>query len=250
MSELFTIRTFVIERDIYARQAVVSYLSWDRRTRVVGQAGTPHELLGQIHDDPDLRRLDVIVVDTGLAANAQGLSALVNLLLHHCPDACLVCLAHVPDYDMALAAGSAGAAAYLVREQVGIGLASAVRFVLEHRFVVTEDMAALFDARGSGSLSYDVLPERRQYPRLTQRVEQALLLCVVEGLPAELAAEEMGVSTSTVRSYIKEGYRILEASDDTIYPPTMSPVERAFLRYSALAVDYCYDFDSPMRPAA
>jgi hypothetical protein len=37
-----------------------------------------------------------------------------------------------------------------------------------------------------------------------------------------------------VRSYIKEGYRILEAEDDTVYPPEVSPAERAFLRYSAL----------------
>ena len=44
----------------------------------------------------------------------------------------------------------------------------------------------------------------------------------------------MGVSTSTVRSYIKEGYRIMEAHDDTKYPDTMSPAERAFLRYTAL----------------
>jgi hypothetical protein len=53
-------------------------------------------------------------------------------------------------------------------------------------------------------------------------------------MSAELAADEMGISPHTVRSYIKEGYRILEAYDDTIYPPDMSPQERAFMRFTAL----------------
>jgi hypothetical protein len=40
----------------------------------------------------------------------------------------------------------------------------------------------------------------------------------------------MGISLHTVRSYIKEGYRILEAYDETEYPVDMSPQERAFMR--------------------
>ena len=36
----------------------------------------------------------------------------------------------------------------------------------------------------------------------------------------------MGISPHTVRSYIKEGYRILETYDDVVYPPDLSPQER------------------------
>lgn len=53
-------------------------------------------------------------------------------------------------------------------------------------------------------------------------------------MPAQLAADEMGISLNTVRSYIKEGYRILEAYDDTTYPDEMSPAERAFMRLTSL----------------
>jgi hypothetical protein len=49
-------------------------------------------------------------------------------------------------------------------------------------------------------------------------------------MPAHLAADEMGISLHTIRSYIKEGYRILEAYDETPYPTDMSPQERAFMR--------------------
>jgi DNA-binding NarL/FixJ family response regulator len=56
-------------------------------------------------------------------------------------------------------------------------------------------------------------------------------------MSAELAADEMGISPHTVRSYVKEGYRILEMYDDTHYPPDLSPQERAFMRITALEKD-------------
>ncbi len=250
MVEQLAIRLFVIEGDIYARQAIVSYLSWDRRTRVVGKAASPHEMIAAMREDPSLTRLDAVILDSGLAADSQGLAALVRLILNHVPKAAVICLAHVADADMALAAGQAGAAAYLLREEVGVGLAGAVNFVVDCRYVVSQSVACLLEHADLGSLQIVTLPERRQYPRLTQRIEEALWLCVIEGLPAELAAEAMGVSTNTVRSYVKEGYRILEACDDTVYPANMSPAERAFLRFSALNMPETSDDDHWMLPAA
>jgi DNA-binding NarL/FixJ family response regulator len=226
---------FIVEQDIYARQAIASYLSWDRRSRVVGRAGTIHEMFAQLQADPIQARLDVVVLDTRLARDADGLASTVELIRHRLPEASVICLAHYLDREQALAAAQAGASAFLTREEVGVGIANAVRFVLNGPFVVTQDVCDLWGLDvGMINPSIRVLPNRRQYPRLTERIEQALWLCVLEGLPAELAAEEMGVSTNTVRSYIKEGYRILETYDETTYPSVMSPVERAFQRYTAL----------------
>jgi hypothetical protein len=56
-------------------------------------------------------------------------------------------------------------------------------------------------------------------------------------MPAQLAADEMGISPHTIRSYVKEGYRILEAHDETDYPEEMGPLERAFMRFTALDQD-------------
>jgi DNA-binding NarL/FixJ family response regulator len=63
------IRIVVIERDIYARQAITSYLSWDRRTRVVAAFSAPHELRAALKADPAMGRLDAIMLDTNLASN-------------------------------------------------------------------------------------------------------------------------------------------------------------------------------------
>jgi DNA-directed RNA polymerase specialized sigma24 family protein len=80
-----------------------------------------------------------------------------------------------------------------------------------------------------------ILPEQRDYPEMTDRIRQAIRLCVIEGMPAHLAADEMGISLHTIRGYIKEGYRILEAYDHYEYPTDMTPQERAFMRFTALA---------------
>lgn len=224
---------FIVERDIYSRQAITSYLSWDRRTRVIGQARTIHQMLSQLEDEQfEMQRIDVLLIDAGSAKNTDALTRDIELIRGYMPKVAIICLGSDADADFVQAAEQAGACAYLIRENVGIGIAWAVRFVLDTvGFVVSQDVSRLFEPFTS---SYVALPARRAHPKLTHRIEQALQLCVVEGLPAELAAAEMGVSTSTVRSYVKEGYRILEANDDTIYPPQMSPAERAFLRYSSL----------------
>ncbi|HOA25221.1 MAG: sigma factor-like helix-turn-helix DNA-binding protein [Aggregatilineales bacterium] len=245
-----TIRIFVIERDIYARQAMVSYLSWDRRTRVVGTASSPHGMFADKNRDAALTRLDAVLLDTSLASGADALAGLIRLIMNQFNDVGVVCLAHQVDAEEALAAKAAGARAYLMREEVGLGLASAVKYALTHPFTVTGEVARCIAGGSSHIGPIAVLPERRSFPRLTDRVEQALWLCVVEGLPASIAAEEMGVSVSTVRSYIKEGYRILEAEDDTIYPMDASPAERAFLRYTMLDQPYYVKPADPVGSAA
>ncbi|MBN1428607.1 MAG: response regulator transcription factor [Anaerolineae bacterium] len=251
MFEYDDITVFILERDIYARQAIISYLGWDRRTRVIGQASTLHEMLSPAAANYPQAPPDVVTLDTGLTSTVEKLEEYIRLILSKMPKTSIICLAHHPDPAMAASAAHLRARGYLARTEVGVAIAPAICFTYEHYFVVTRDVASMLPSEFNDSIRVDVLPERRRYPNLTQRLEQALFLCVIEGLPAEVAAEEMGVSTSTVRSYIKQVYRILEASDDESYPIAMSPAERAFVRYSALDDrDYFPRSPSPMKSVA
>jgi DNA-binding NarL/FixJ family response regulator len=245
------IRIFILERDVYARQAVASYFSWDRRTRVLGMAGSVYEILAVLAQEQDELRIDAVTLNTDQAASPLELASLIRMVHNHLQGAQVVCLATRTEIEWVLAARQAGACAFLTREVVGPGVASAIRFVMGRAFTVTQDIADLIQRQPRGDFSgYSILPSRREYVRLTPRIEQALWLCVVEGLPAELAADEMGVSISTVRSYIKEGYRILEEEDSACYPLTVSPAERAFLRFTALEPMETADLIMPWRPAA
>jgi DNA-binding NarL/FixJ family response regulator len=229
------IHIYILEHDVYARQAVASYLSWDRRTRVIGTAAGPYEMIASMIDEHEDVKLDAITLDAGIAPCSVELGKLIHLIHHYFPETKVICLVSHVDVQGVVAARKAGAAAVLSREVVGMGVASAIWYVLAHGFTVTEDIEHLL--HNTCNCDSHVLPGRRHYVRLTPRIEHALWLCVVEGMPAELAAEEMGVSVSTVRSYIKEGYRILEAEDGTSYPISISPAERAFLRFTALEED-------------
>jgi hypothetical protein len=53
----------------------------------------------------------------------------------------------------------------------------------------------------------------------------------------------MGLSPHTIRTYVKEGYSILEASDhdQMDIPPGLSPTEKAFLRFTALTINQMSD---------
>ena len=157
-------------------QAITSYLSWDRRTKVIGSADNVEGMLITIQTDPTMDRLDVVILDTRLAENKYELVNMITRIQDALQHAQVICLGHEAEseIDFVNVAQEAGATAYFIREHVGAGIANAVRFALVRQFTVTDDLAMV----GVSA----VLPSRRNYPRLTRRIDQAIRLCVVEGL--------------------------------------------------------------------
>lgn len=235
------LKVLILDTDYYARQAINSYLAWDRRTRVVHLADTLESVVEYMERTPEIEWPDVVLLDADAAKTPDALAQLIARLEETIPDVMTLVLDRELDLDMVGAVAQANADGYLLRSEVRIHIAWAIVWAQDHDFVVTSSVKeALQDEFESRLFRSATVPEHRQYPELTQRIRQALQLCVVEGMSAELAADEMGLSPHTVRSYIKEGYRILETYDDTVYPPDMSPQERAFMRFTALD-----DSDSP-----
>jgi DNA-binding NarL/FixJ family response regulator len=229
------LKVLILDTDFYARQAINSYLAWDRRTRVVHLADTMQSVLQYVRNTPQFEWPDVVLLDALSADTPADLAALVKHIEDTIPDVMTLVLDRKLNLDTVRAVARANANGYLLRNEVRIRIAWAIVWAQQHDFVVTTSVkAALADEFEERMFRAVVIPDRREYPLLTERVRQALQLCVVEGMSAELAADEMGLSPHTVRSYIKEGYRILEASDDTVYPPELSPQERAFMRFTAL----------------
>jgi DNA-binding NarL/FixJ family response regulator len=225
------LRVLLLDSDYYALQAINGYLAWDRRTRVTFMAESIEVMWMYLDRTPAPELPDVIVLDADHMGGPAALAEQLNRLRARMPEVIIVCLAQMLDADVIGAAVRAGARAYLLKAEVRLQIAWAIVYALEHRLLVTPgvaDTAARFMRPGQGEPG--ILPARRAYPELTDRIRQAIELCVVKGMPAHLAADEMGISLHTIRSYIKEGYRILEAYDGTEYPTDMSPQERAFMR--------------------
>ncbi len=233
MLGIHNIKVALMDSDFYALQAIYSYLAWDRRTRVVARATTAEELLMQLEGIAPVERPDVALFGIDWAHDVGTLRPAIEALRKQV--GMVLCMSIRAERARIIVANEAGARGYLVKGDVRLCIAAAIVFAYYREFVVSETAARALDAPSTDVLNHAVvLPKQRRHPELTHRIAEALRLSVVEGMSAELAADEMGVSTYTVRSYVKDGYRILEAHDDANYPIDMSPQEKAFMRFTAL----------------
>jgi DNA-binding NarL/FixJ family response regulator len=241
MSSKINLKVLILDRDFYALESLNSYLGWDRRTRVITLTRTVDEANNYLKTLAEAELPDVILMEAEAPGNPTMMRKAIEQFRKRIKDVMVICLAHTADGERATLAVDAGARGYLLRNEVGLHIVGAICFALDHELIVTPSIRDAaenpFDTR---IFHAALLPAEREYPGLTDRIRQALWLCVIEGMPAHLAADEMGVSPHTIRSYIKEGYRILEAYDDKDYPEEMGPLERAFMRFTALEDD-----DSP-----
>jgi DNA-binding NarL/FixJ family response regulator len=230
------LKILVVDSDYYALKAVNSYFAWDRRTRVKCLAESFDEMWEYINRTPLAEHPDIIVMDADHAGGPDGLHNIIDQINDKVEDTRVICLAQFVDPDLVETAARTVARGYLLKREVRMQIAWAVVYSLEYDFLVTPTVAKkcahLVDQRIAHAA---VLPRRREFPELTGRIRQTIELCVVEGMPAHLAADEMGISLHTIRGYIKEGYRILEAHDAADYPTDMTPQERAFMRFTAFA---------------
>lgn len=235
MLDKVNLKVVIVDPDFYAQQSLSSYLAWDRRTRVTHMSSTLDDLFIYLGHLSDTEFPDVILIDADMVTDALKLGATLFQMRQAVPNVKIICLGHIADPIRAAATLNAGGRGYLIRGEVRQLIAGAICYAIERSFVVTQSIHAAVEAPFDVRLfNATVLPNQKQYPEMTERIRQALWLCVVEGMSAQLAADEMGVSPHTVRSYIKEGYRILEAHDSREYPDEMGPIERAFMRFTAL----------------
>lgn len=230
------LKVLIYDHDVFALHAINSYLAWDRRTRVHFLTYNVEAAFQWLAETTSSEWPDVILLDSYAYTEPAALTTLIKRFLNMRRTFDVMVLAHKPDIDLCIAAYQAGAKAFLIRNDIHIYMASAVIWAVDQRFAISPSFAKLLATEATASLGEPaIMPDRRDFPELTDRIRQAIQLCVVEGMSADLAADEMGVSVHTIRSYIKEGYRILEAYDDnTGYPTELSAQERAFYRFTSL----------------
>lgn len=233
MATDINLKVLIYDHDAFALHAINSYLAWDRRTRVHFLAIDIEEVFEWLVTTDESEWPNIIILDTFHFTEPAQLSSLIKRFLSLNQQFIIAILEHQIDSDRLQTAVKSGARAYFLRSDVSIYIASALVWLRNVRFGISASIEKEFTSQLPSFV--ETLPESRQYPELTERIRQAIQLCVVEGMSADLAADEMGVSPHTIRSYVKEGYRILEAYDDNAeYPIELSAQERAFIRYTSL----------------
>ena len=235
---IVNLKVVVLDTDYYSMQAINSYLAWDRRTRVTFMTNEHEVFWNYMRETPVAELPDVIIVDADHLGDERQVRESLNRMMRLAPQAMIICLAQAMNMALVDIVADLGARAFLLKQEVRMQIAWAIVYAMDHDFLVTHGV--LHSAKSTHNKRvYEaaVLPEQREYPEMTDRIRQAIRLCVVEGMPAHLAADEMGISLHTIRGYIKEGYRILESYDQQEYPTDMTPQERAFMRFTALELD-------------
>lgn len=237
--ESINLKVLIFDTDYYALQAMNGYLAWDRRTRVTHLAESVEQVWRHLEETPFAELPDVIVFDVVQGGSAAQIAMTLRRLQQHLPDCLIFCTLPRHDsvaqvLDLLEAVAQVGARGVFVKQEVRLQIAWAIVYARGYSFVLTASLAKVARHSPLSLLqSAHVLPPQRQYPEMTDRVRQAIALTVIEGMPAHLAAHEMGISLHTVRGYVKEGYRIMEAHDHSEYPVDMTPQERAFMRFTA-----------------
>lgn len=233
---LINLKVVILDSDYYAMQSINGYLAWDRRTRVTFMTTDLDELWIYLKETIVAELPDVIIMDADHLGDYDHIEKVLKDVKRIVPNGIIICLAQTNSPRLVETVAAADARAFLLKHEVGMQIAWAIIYALERDFVITPDVARMIqDTRNKRVYKADVLPEQRDYPEMTDRIRQAIRLCVIEGMPAHLAADEMGISLHTIRGYIKEGYRILESYDQHEYPTDMTPQERAFMRFTALS---------------
>jgi DNA-binding NarL/FixJ family response regulator len=237
--EIINLKVIILDTDFYASHAINSILAWDRRTRVTYLASSVKDMWNNIGSTLSLAELpNIVLLEADHIGGVEVLTKTIHELYKKVPQVRVICIGQEASVNLVEAAAEAGAAGYFLKQDVGLQIAWGIVYSLNHEFTITTTVAhACADRFNHRIFKAAVLPGMRKFPELTGRIGQALKLCVLDGLPAILAADEMGISLHTIRGYIKEGYRILEAHDDFEYPTDMTPQERAFMRLTAFDED-------------
>lgn len=208
------IRVWIVDDDYYVRQALITLLTKDQRTEVVGEAASPEETFDLIAGAKSGFQPDVVLLDVEYKQSAMSGIDIVREIRQRMPGVKTLVFSMTRDDDFILEAIQSGADGYLWKNEAAEGIASAIERVYEGRFVVTKSVAQLILGRVSNLKheAAEIFPDSKKYLDLTRRVEQAIRLFCIDGLSAVEIAEALHITENTARGYIKAAYEILGVS--------------------------------------
>lgn len=184
------IRVFVLDDHEVVRQGLLRLIDADPQLTVVGEASTAHEALARIpHVDADVALLDVRLPDGSGVEVCRELAA-------SAPRVRCLMLTSYEDDEAHLAAITAGAAGYVLKEIRGPQLLDSIRLVAAGR--------DLLDPATTRRVLERLRESHRQDPRLDLLTAQegAVLDLLGEGLTNREIADRMFLAEKTVKNYI------------------------------------------------
>ena len=197
------IRVFVLDDHEVVRQGLQRLIDADPDMTVVGEAATAHEALARVpHADADVALLDVRLPD------GSGVEVCRELASSAPRVRCLM-LTSYEDDEALLAAITAGAAGYVLKEIRGPQLLDSIRLVAAGRDLLDPATTARVVERLRESRRHDARLD------LLTAQESAVLDLIGEGLTNREIADRMFLAEKTVKNYISSLLAKLEVRGRT-----------------------------------
>ncbi len=203
-------RVFLMDDDLAALNFQRGLLMRDLRSTCAGYATSPEKLLDLIDDTPKKLLPKLIVLDAEYETEFEELKLpkLIKTVKEKVPGAKVACLSQYCVHDTMRDALNAGVDAVLEKNSVYLGYVAALVRTLRSELVVCGDIPAML-CRLHGRKAV-VLPKWQPHPDLRPVYLQVFHLCILDGMSAREAGREINRSPTTVETYLKHCYNILE----------------------------------------
>lgn len=199
-----TMQVCVVEDDRHYRESLTMLLEIAPDAALVSAFRSPKAFLEEVAE----LEVDVVIMDLDLP-DMDGTEAIRRLRAagHEVPVVVLTAFDDPPRIVQAIQAGADG---YLLKRATGDELLSHLRQAVSGGAALTPGVA-----RSVLDLLRDRRPKSRNPPPKLSRRERHVLEALVRGLSYKQVAAELGVTTETVRSYVRTLYKKLRVHSAT-----------------------------------
>jgi len=207
----------------------------DPRTTVMLESNHPTTLVRTLEKrDPP----DAILLDVEYQAAHPPVEELVAKVLTSFPNTAIICISQYIDLHCIDQAVIRGVNAYLQKDELGLGIATAVKLSCRRWFVMTPSVRQTLIEKQAFQKRPSVVLSWEPPARLTPSLHESFELRVMYRLRAPLAALKIHKAPQTVEKYVNVSYARLEDRwvDDLglegINWENLSPEDRAFVLYT------------------
>lgn len=198
------LRVAVVDDHPLFRRGVVELLNDCEQMTVVAEYDNAQSLLDQLHDNrPDLLLLDLQMPDT------SGLDVLKHIRAYD-DELKIIILTACEDQEKLLTALRYGANGYLQKDTPPDEILAQLLAVAAGKVALNDDAVAALAGHIRERHSEQTHQVNAVFSEMTER-ERETLSCIARGLNNKLIARELGISDGTVKVYVKNLLRKVNA---------------------------------------
>ncbi len=201
------IRVGLMDDDCFALKWIADLLTRDLRTHVTFETSSPKRLLSAVEHCPEI---DAVILDPEYAACEMDLGNLICRLQSSYANPLILFLSQYGQPEAFQLALTRGARGFLLKQEVQMGIVSALLLAAQTDFLVSPGLLPLLHQE-----YWRISPQVARinpwspHPGLTSQLRQVFTMRVLYGMSAPMVANEIHLAPSSVEKYMQVAYQVL-----------------------------------------